>query len=193
MEFLNPFTEKEKLDDKLAVVDVKARDQAGRLFNVEMQIIPPFHFPRRLLYNWAKIYSQRSPQEGDNYKLLRPTITICFVNAILFPTVPVHHLAFRLWEPEQAFSFCDDLAMHPSSCPSSHARQKKLATPLELWLYFLCHGATLGHGGPVGAVEPLAHPPGLGGIEDAQSGPNRTRTLPRHDLKAQRDAISLIL
>ncbi len=39
VELLNPFNLQETLDDKLSVLDIKARDQAGRQFNVEMQIL----------------------------------------------------------------------------------------------------------------------------------------------------------
>ena len=39
IELLNPFNLKETADDKLSIVDIKARDQAGRLFNVEMQML----------------------------------------------------------------------------------------------------------------------------------------------------------
>jgi predicted transposase/invertase (TIGR01784 family) len=39
VEILNPFNEKEFADDKLSVVDVKARDATGRAFAVEMQMI----------------------------------------------------------------------------------------------------------------------------------------------------------
>jgi predicted transposase/invertase (TIGR01784 family) len=54
LELLNPFADKETLDDKLSVLEVKARDQAGRLFNVEMQMLAHRKFfPRRLLYYWA--------------------------------------------------------------------------------------------------------------------------------------------
>ena len=39
IELLNPFNEKEALDDKLSILDIKARDQSGRQFNVEMQML----------------------------------------------------------------------------------------------------------------------------------------------------------
>ena len=38
IELLNPFNPKETLDDKLSILDIKARDQSGRQFNVEMQM-----------------------------------------------------------------------------------------------------------------------------------------------------------
>jgi len=38
-EILNPYNEREFLDDKLSIVDVKARDAQGRLFQVEIQLL----------------------------------------------------------------------------------------------------------------------------------------------------------
>ena len=37
VEILNPYNDKEFLDDKLSVVDVKARDSGGRLYQIEIQ------------------------------------------------------------------------------------------------------------------------------------------------------------
>ena len=39
VELLNPFNLQEALDDKLSILDIKARDQSGRQFNVEMQML----------------------------------------------------------------------------------------------------------------------------------------------------------
>ena len=38
VEILNPFNPQESSSDKLSIVDIKARDQQGRHFNVEMQM-----------------------------------------------------------------------------------------------------------------------------------------------------------
>jgi predicted transposase/invertase (TIGR01784 family) len=39
VQLLNPYSERMTLDDKLSVLDVKARDQRGWLFNLEMQMV----------------------------------------------------------------------------------------------------------------------------------------------------------
>jgi predicted transposase/invertase (TIGR01784 family) len=44
LDLLNPFNEKETTDDKLSIVDLKARDQEGRHFNVEMQMLSNWVF-----------------------------------------------------------------------------------------------------------------------------------------------------
>ena len=37
---LNPYSEKMSMDDKLSILDIKARDERGRMFNLEMQMVP---------------------------------------------------------------------------------------------------------------------------------------------------------
>ena len=43
------------LDDKLSVVDVKARDAAGCLYQVEVQLLAHRDLPTRMLYGWADL------------------------------------------------------------------------------------------------------------------------------------------
>src|SRR5262249_21730186 len=110
LEILNPFNDKEALDDKLSVVDIKARDQQGRQFNIEMQLLANAEFPQRVLYYWARLHQQQL--HGSEEYELRPTISVCFVNRLLFPRVPDYHLRFRLWEAVHQVAFTDDLAIH---------------------------------------------------------------------------------
>src|ERR1700694_2458354 len=54
IELLNPFNPKESFDDKLSILDIKARDRSGRLFNVEMQILPSVGYQKRIVYYATK-------------------------------------------------------------------------------------------------------------------------------------------
>src|SRR5438093_7819681 len=53
LELLNPFNDKDYLDDKLSILDIKARDQSGRQLNIEMQLLADRYFRQRVLYYWA--------------------------------------------------------------------------------------------------------------------------------------------
>lgn len=77
---VNPFNDKEALDDKISILDIKARDQLGRQYNIEMQMLGSPIFLKRLLYYWAVLHADQL-HEGEEYAGLRPTITIAFVNA----------------------------------------------------------------------------------------------------------------
>jgi len=52
-EILNPYNDKEFLDDKLSVVDVKAKDSEGRLYQIEIQLLTYRHLPERMVYTWC--------------------------------------------------------------------------------------------------------------------------------------------
>ncbi len=53
---LNPYNEREFESGKLSIVDVKARDESGRTFQVEVQISVYSWLANRMLHNWACIY-----------------------------------------------------------------------------------------------------------------------------------------
>ena len=75
VEILNPYNDKEMLDEKLSIVDIKARDQAFRLYQIEIQLRNYRNIPARMAYTWADIYSKQL-KEGDNYLELKPTYSI---------------------------------------------------------------------------------------------------------------------
>ena len=54
VELLNPFSDRDAENDKLSVLDIKARDEAGREYLIEMQLFTHASFPERLLYYGAK-------------------------------------------------------------------------------------------------------------------------------------------
>ena len=142
LELLNPFNDKDSLDDKLSILDIKARDQSGRQFNIEMQLLVYGDFRQRVLYYWAKLH-QGQLQEGMDYNELRPTTTICFVNAPLFPEQGKYHLVFELREREQGIVWNDHLAVHVLELTKFTRSATELVTALDRWLYFLRHAEQL--------------------------------------------------
>src|SRR5437868_8434596 len=86
LELLNPFNPKEALDGKLSILDIKARDESGRQFNVEMQMLAFPSYEKRIVYYWSRLYQQQL-HEGEDYLELKPTISISFLDHLLFPDV----------------------------------------------------------------------------------------------------------
>src|SRR5712692_5704289 len=102
IELLNPFNPKETLDDKLSILDIKARDQSGRQFNLEMQMLTFRYYEKRILYYGCKLHQQQL-HEGQDYLDLKPTISISFLSHVLFPQIADCHMVFRLAEQMHAF------------------------------------------------------------------------------------------
>lgn len=142
VELLNPYSERMALDDKLSILDIKARDLDGWVFNVEMQMLAVAVLAPRLLYYWAKVYSQQL-SAGDDYTGLRPTISICFVNGVLFPERAEYHTCFRLLDQTGEVCLTEDLVMHVIEIPKFNKKLAELETPLDFWLYFLKNGEQL--------------------------------------------------
>jgi predicted transposase/invertase (TIGR01784 family) len=138
IEILNPFNPKEALDDKLSILDVKARDQSGRQFNIEMQMLVYPFYEKRILHYACKLHQQQL-HEGQDYSALQPTISISFLNHVWFPDVPGHHLRFRLLEETLHLPLTEGLQFHILELPKFTKPATHLSSSLDVWLYFLKH------------------------------------------------------
>jgi predicted transposase/invertase (TIGR01784 family) len=136
VELLNPFNPKETAEDKLSILDIKARDQVGRQFNVEMQMLASPYLKRRVVYYLAKLHQQQI-HEGEDYSVLRPTISIVFLNRVQFPDLHRYHLRFRLSEVEDQIDYSDDLEIHLFELPKFNRREVEIKSGIDIWLYFL--------------------------------------------------------
>jgi predicted transposase/invertase (TIGR01784 family) len=152
LQILNPFTEKMALDEKLSILDIKALDQLGRRFNIEMQMLPVIALRERILYYWARLYTEQL-RKGEPYTTLRPTISVCFVDGVVFPDVSAYHTAFELSDPKNGVVLTDHLKIHFFQLPRFTLRAEELRTPLEAWLYFLRKATELDPGALPAALD----------------------------------------
>jgi predicted transposase/invertase (TIGR01784 family) len=139
---LNPLSDIQELDDKKLILDVKAVDEHGRLYNIEMQMVPGPSFPGRFLYYWSNTYASQL-KEGEHYERLRPVISICFLDGVLFPEREECHLRFNLLETSAHFPFNDHIDLHVFQLRRFTKTVDELETDLDLWLYVLNNGKGL--------------------------------------------------
>jgi predicted transposase/invertase (TIGR01784 family) len=144
VEILNPFLGKKSDDDKLAVLDILATDEHGRLLNIEMQTSLPAGMSQRLAYYVASLYVGQL-YEGNQYSELRPAISICVLSQAMFTEPPALHLDFRLRETSSARTLTDDLQIHLLQLNHLQVEAENLyyATAAERWAYFLQHADQL--------------------------------------------------
>lgn len=76
---LNPNLERDYYDDKLGILDVRARDAKGTNINIEMQNTTSNMLPQRILSYWSRLYNGDLKQ-GITYSSLNKTIAILIVN-----------------------------------------------------------------------------------------------------------------
>jgi predicted transposase/invertase (TIGR01784 family) len=139
--FLNPFVPKEYEQGKIPILDVRARDNPGRQFLLEMQQFVPPVFAERLLYYWASGHAEQLSR-GDHYQLLQPTYSICFLNEQLLPDVAYRH-RFRVYDDEHGVELFKGLEIHLLELSKFEVPAEEVKAPLERWMYFFRHGASL--------------------------------------------------
>ncbi len=136
IEILNPFLERDFADDRLAILDVLARDETGRVFNIEMQTTLPSELPERLAYYVSSLFVGQIGR-GDSYNELRPAIGICVLDGLLLPNSPQILHDFRLRCGDITLSDC--LQIHLLELPKYRlpSDNKRVTDPIEAWAYFL--------------------------------------------------------
>ena len=95
VELKNPYNLADYRADKISILDIKARDENGRWFNVEMQIREDNNFDKRALYYWAKLVTEQF-SEGMMYKDLKKTISISILDYDFVPDTEEVHSCYKI-------------------------------------------------------------------------------------------------
>jgi predicted transposase/invertase (TIGR01784 family) len=186
VEMCNPFLNKETEDDKLAILDILAKDDHGRLINIEIQLTVPAGIHQRLTYYVSSLYLGQL-KEGVEYTALNPAISICVLTKPMYSRDPRLHLDFRLRDPS-GLLLTNDLQIHllQLSKLSKTVQNVAQASSIEKWAYFLVNAANLSLNGIEGLF-PEAEFSEAAGVLDMISHNPEQRQLYDARLKLQLD------
>ncbi|MBF0351675.1 MAG: Rpn family recombination-promoting nuclease/putative transposase [SAR324 cluster bacterium] len=135
VEILNPYNAKEFLNDKLTVVDVKAQDAQGHLYQIEVQLTLERCLSERMLYNWSVLYKKQI-EEGEDYSRLHPVIAIWLLDGTLFSESSVVHHHFQVYDSQHQVSLTDHCAIHVLELPKWKKPEHHPLEPEDAWMYF---------------------------------------------------------
>jgi predicted transposase/invertase (TIGR01784 family) len=138
VEILNPFSYKEFTDDKLIILDVRARDTTGRMLNIEMQVSNTGDLKQRLTYYACKLYADQL-QSGYDYYVLQPAISICLLSHDLFRETRVPHHRFRFSDLEHGRELGVPVEVHTVELLKYNLPEETIgqASKIEQWAFFL--------------------------------------------------------
>ena len=137
VEIKNPFNLKKFVHEKQSILDIKATDENGRIFNIEMQVSGDETFRHRSLYYWAKLYSSQL-NEGELYEELLPVVCINLLEFEMFRQFDKYHSTFMLCDTRKTdFVLTDHLTIHFIELPKFRTFDINRDETLEKWLYFL--------------------------------------------------------
>ncbi|MBN9419245.1 MAG: Rpn family recombination-promoting nuclease/putative transposase, partial [Candidatus Eremiobacteraeota bacterium] len=148
LELLGNDSAKTYVQDRGAVVDVRARDGHGRIYNVEVQVRNPVHYVERSLYYLCRLYHEQLTR-GTDYHELRRTVAISLLDFVLFPEHDRVHSRFRLHDSRHDLELSDILEIHYLELRKFKS-DGILDKPLEKWLHLLRYSEVYGLG-----IEPL--------------------------------------
>ena len=121
---------------KNSIVDVRCRDQRGRLFIVEMQMLWSSAFMQRVLFNASKAYV-RQLGGAEKYELLQPVYSLNLVDDVFMPDVEKYYHDYRIVHMEHSDKVIEGLRFIfvelPKFTPHTYTEKKMQA----LWLRFL--------------------------------------------------------
>lgn len=134
----NPFNLQDFRDDKLSILDIRAVDQRGVIYDIEMQLSAHSGLVKRIVFYGCEIYADQL-RSGDDYSELKPVFSICLLLGQLWDDFPKVHHAFRLADRESGRLLRETLEIHTLelgwyNLPES---QLEFASPLDRWLYWI--------------------------------------------------------
>jgi predicted transposase/invertase (TIGR01784 family) len=135
VQILNPYQLPNLRGGKVTIIDVRATDQIGRTYLVEMQVADVDGFGKRVLYYFAKSYSDQI-QRGEFYRELKPIIFIGILDYVQTqnPNVISRHQVRDVETHEQTLH---DVEFTFVELPKFTKSASEVETLTDKWIYFL--------------------------------------------------------
>lgn len=141
LDILDPYLAPKIVGMKDTYVDVRAVDETGRHYIIEMQVLNLQGFEQRVLYNACKTYASQI-HKGEDYRMLTDVIALTITDFTLFPERDgvIHKFKLRA---EDGDIYSDDLELVFAELPKFTKSEPELVSIQDKWFYFLQHAEDL--------------------------------------------------
>ena len=136
IEYLTPEMVPETPLRKNSIVDVRCKDNRGRQFIVEMQMIWSPEFMQRVMFNAAKAYV-RQLDKNEDYHLLEPVYSLNLVNDVFMKDLPGYYHYYRMVHEEHSDKIIEGLHLVFLELPKFQPHTLSEKKMKVLWLRFL--------------------------------------------------------
>ncbi|MFW2502025.1 Rpn family recombination-promoting nuclease/putative transposase [Clostridium diolis] len=130
----NPYNIANYRKDKMSILDIKAVDDKGIWYDIEMQLSEQIFYEKRAFYYWAKVYSDQL-EGGYNYDKLRKTISI---NILAFDYLDEEefHNVYKVYNEKSKKELSSVFEMHFLELNKFKKDFKDVRTALDRWIVF---------------------------------------------------------
>ena len=135
----NPILEKDLLDDKVGILDIKAKIDDCINCNIEMQVVDKKNIEKRILFYWSKMYNM-SIKEVDDYEKLEKSIAILITDYELkgLKEIEKYITKWNIREEEyQKIILTDVMEIYIIELPKFERYQEKTDNRLNSWVKFI--------------------------------------------------------
>ncbi len=135
VEILNPYQLPIIKNLKASIIDVKAKDERGKTYIIEMQVSEPDGLDKRLLYYASKDYAQQI-ERGEDYTELKPVIFIGIFdfNFTQGNKYLSHH---AVCDVENGERIIEDMDFYFIELPKFNKPLNDLVEITDKWIYFI--------------------------------------------------------
>ncbi|MDG5786679.1 Rpn family recombination-promoting nuclease/putative transposase [Evansella sp. AB-P1] len=129
--------DRDSQENKLGVLDIKAKNRIGEKFNIEVQLLNNKNMVQRTLFYWSKLFVEGF-EAGSNYTSLKKTVTI---NILDFKMEELrkesYHSIYKLRESRSKNELTNLLEIHFVELPKFNELKANLNNSFHRWLIFL--------------------------------------------------------
>lgn len=128
----NPSLDRDFLDDKLGVLDVKVSTSGGKVIDVEVQVKPQRSIWQRMLFYTSKMVVEQV-KSGYPYNRINRAISILIADFEMVRDSASYHNRFRLFDENTKARYPESIEINVLELPKLHEADK---TRLGDWLRF---------------------------------------------------------
>ena len=141
VDILTPYQLPDLKGGKVTIVDVKAKDQNGMTYIVEMQVAEVDGFDKRVLYYASKSYAAQI-ERGDQYENLSPTY---FIGILDFEVTqnPSFISRHKIIDCETNENYLKDIEFNFIELPKFKKTESELVSIVDQWVYFIKNAENL--------------------------------------------------
>jgi predicted transposase/invertase (TIGR01784 family) len=141
VEIINPYQLGKLSGGKSTIVDVKAKDNSGNIFIVEMQIAEFDFFTKRIMYYTSQSYVSQI-DKGVNYDKLKP---VYFIGILEFEIghSEHYHSRHKILDVETKEQIIQDIEFNFIELPKFNKTLEQLETSIDQWTFFIKNAENL--------------------------------------------------
>lgn len=131
----NPYNINNYRNGKMTILDIKAVDENGVWYDIEMQISEQGFFDKRALYYWSKVYTEQI-ESGEAFEQLRKTISINILDFNYLDEEDFHNV-YGIYNRKTSKELSNIFEMHFIELNKFKKNYQDLKTALDRWVTFL--------------------------------------------------------